>query len=320
MKVQDINSMVQIRKKRPRMTHQDKQAYMQEQETRGISFQAQGRAVTQQKCQKVLDSLLLEYSCRVKHPSQAIRSKLSGENIVDVKEDELFAFTNLTHLDLSDNSVSLNQLAGLLYLQDLDLQYNNLHFLAVQRGAFPKLTHLRLSYNKIPPSHLMELSHVPRLEVLEIASNDLCTLPSSLFFLRTLQELDLSSNNFNSESVLVNPNQLFESLNTIPQLRKLNLSRNKLKAFHSANLPEAPGPDQPGALKPFPCLEELNFSFNLVEFQKDLMFPAKHCEKLRSIIVTGNPFALTGAASKISTLEKLMEKRGGLVINETPHS
>lgn len=51
--------------------------------------------------------------------------------------------------------------------------------------------------------------------MLEIASNDLCTLPSSLYFLRSLQELDLSSNNFNSDSVLVNANQLFESLNTI---------------------------------------------------------------------------------------------------------
>lgn len=63
---------------------------------------------------------------------------------------------------------------------------------------------------------MIELTHVPNLEVLEIASNDLCTLPSSMYFLRNLQELDLSSNNFNSDSVLVNANQLFESLNTIP--------------------------------------------------------------------------------------------------------
>lgn len=96
-----------------------------------VAVQAQGVLGSQPKSEKVLDSLLLQYSCRVKHPSQAIRSKLSGENIVDVKEDELFSFTNLTHLDLSDNQVQLNQLANLLGLQDLDLQYNNLHFIAV---------------------------------------------------------------------------------------------------------------------------------------------------------------------------------------------
>lgn len=161
---------------------------------------------------------------------------------------------------------------------------------------------------------------MPRLEVLEIASNDLCTLPSSLFFLRNLQELDLSSNNFNSESVLVNPNQLFESLNSIPQLRKLNLSRNKLKSFHSANLPIAPEGSDENVLRPFPFLEELNFSFNLVEYQKELIFPAQYCENLKCMIVTGNPFALAGITSKLNILEKCMERKGGILINETPNS
>jgi hypothetical protein len=37
-----------------------------------------------------------------------------------------------------------------------------------------------------------------------MAANDLCTLPSSLSFLNNLLELNLSSNSFNSDSVLVN--------------------------------------------------------------------------------------------------------------------
>jgi Leucine-rich repeat (LRR) protein len=108
----------------------------------------------------------------------------------------------------------------------------------VQSAPFPKLTTLHLSYNKIPPGHLLQLSLIPSLQKLEIASNDFCTLPSDLSTFVSLEEINLSSNNFSSESVLVSPGKLFLALSTIPKLRKLNLSRNKLKRFHSEDLPE----------------------------------------------------------------------------------
>ena len=72
-----------------------------------------------------------------------------------------------------------------------------------------------------------------KLRHLEIASNDLCTLPSDLSFLKSLEEINLSSNSFSSDSVLVNPNKLFSAMATIPNLKKLNLSRNRFKAFHA---------------------------------------------------------------------------------------
>lgn len=55
----------------------------------------------------MLDGFLLLYSCRVKLPHEAIRSKLSGENIVDVREEDLVYFKNLVFLDVSDNSIYL---------------------------------------------------------------------------------------------------------------------------------------------------------------------------------------------------------------------
>ena len=82
-------------------------------------------------------------------------------------------------------------------------------------------------------------------------------------FFQTLQELNLSSNNFSSASTLVNADALIKALSTIPGLKKLNLSRNKFTEFHSAELPEdnihLPKEDQV-----FPELEELYFAFNLV--------------------------------------------------------
>jgi len=49
---------------------------------------------------------------------------------------------------------------------------------------------------------------------------------------------------------LVSPNTIFDALATIPRLKKLNLSRNRLEAWH-------------GRVK-FPALIELYFAFNLV--------------------------------------------------------
>lgn len=226
----------------------------------------------------------------------------------------MLAFPNLTHLDVSDNSLQLHQLSHLINLRDLDLQYNDIQQLPLQPGFFQKLQVLKLSYNKIPPSHLVELANIPNLEVLDLASNDLCTLPTSLVFLQNLQVLDLSSNNFNSDSVLVNPNQLFESLSSIPRLRKLNLSRNKLKAFHADQLQQE---DEFPADKLFPSLEELDFSFNLVEDQQHLMFAAQSLTTLHILTITGNPFAITGNTSKYNVLERMMQQRGGLLVNET---
>ena len=76
-----------------------------------------------------------------------------------------------------------------------------------------------------------------QLRVLDLASNDFCTLPMDLSLLSHVEEINLSSNNFSTESVLVNPNKLFQAMATITNLKKLNLSRNKFKAFHAEGFP-----------------------------------------------------------------------------------
>jgi Leucine-rich repeat (LRR) protein len=130
-------------------------------------------------------------------------------------------------------------------LEELDLQYNNIDALELINNQndnavipFPNLDKLHISYNKIPPGHLIQLSYLPNLKILEIASNDFCTLPSDLSGFKSLEELNLSSNNFSSDSVLVTASKLFLALSTIRKLKKLNLSRNKFKRFHSEDLPQ----------------------------------------------------------------------------------
>jgi len=58
----------------------------------------------------------------------------------------------------------------------------------------------------------MELQYLTNLRVLNMASNDLCTLPDDLSALKNLEEFNLSSNNFSSDSVLVKPSKLFMAL------------------------------------------------------------------------------------------------------------
>ena len=96
---------------------------------------------------RILDGFLLLYSCRVKLPHEAIRSKLAGMNISDVTEEDLEFFKNLTYLDISDNRVNMHQLMNLVALQELDLQYNSIDNLQLVQGCFPNLQTLHLSYN-----------------------------------------------------------------------------------------------------------------------------------------------------------------------------
>lgn len=136
---------------------------------------------------------------------------------------------------------------------------------------FPHLHTLHLSYNRIPTKDLSDLGNLQSLQVLNLASNNLCTLPANLGFLHSLQELNLSSNNLQA-TPKDNCSGLFKSLSGIPFLRKLNLSRNKLTEFHSDLLPEH-NASLVYESQVFIYLEELYFAFNSVQQESKLFYP-----------------------------------------------
>lgn len=90
--------------------------------------------------------------------------------------------------------MTLEALLNLKALIELNLQYNQISGIQLPEGAFPKLQVLNLSFNRIPPSHLTELRVIKELRILDLSSNDLCTLPEDLSFLPNLEDLNLSSN------------------------------------------------------------------------------------------------------------------------------
>ena len=98
-----MNEHVQFRRKLPRLKYTEKIAAQMEAEK--VQLMQKAGLISMPKAKKPLDGVLLMHSCRVRNPYQAIRSKLSSEGIVDVRQEDLIYFKNLTHLDLSDNRV-----------------------------------------------------------------------------------------------------------------------------------------------------------------------------------------------------------------------
>jgi Leucine-rich repeat (LRR) protein len=110
----------------------------------------------------------------------------------------------------------------------------------------------------------------------------------NLSFLTALQELNLSSNNFGDSKQAP---AIFKALSTIPSLKKLNLSRNKLIEFSSDLLPDQNG-TLPVDAQVFQYLEELYFAFNLVMSEERMFWPVIQIPALRYLVITGNPFAM----------------------------
>jgi Leucine-rich repeat (LRR) protein len=96
---------------------------------------------------------------------------------------------------------------------------------------------------------------MPKLSILDLSSNELATLPDDMSGFRGLRELSLASNAFSTDSVVYSASLLFSTLATIPYLKKLSLSRNKLRGIHSEKLEE----------EAFIHLADLDFSYNWVD-------------------------------------------------------
>jgi hypothetical protein len=70
----------------------------------------------------------------------------------------------------------------------------------------------------------------------------------------------------------------------------------------------------------FKYLEELNFSFNMVEEEEGLIYPVTQFPRLSCLIVTGNPFAMKGDPFVTAALDNVMNRKTmgmGRIVNDT---
>ena len=66
----------------------------------------------------------------------------------------------------------------------------------------------------------------------------------------------------------------------------------------------------------FGYLEELNMSFNVIDHEQNLFY-CLELMNLKTLIVTGNPFSITGIVPNYAQLQGFMRQKGGELINET---
>lgn len=251
---------------------------------------------------KLLEGFLLLETCGVEQPQDAIKAKLNGVGLSHVKQGDFKFFVNLSSLELADNLLNLEDLMTFPSLTDLSLMCNQITDLPLLTpGSFAKLEQLNLSYNKIPATCISELAALPSLIHLDLASNGLCTLPTDLSAFKNLRELSLAGNNFSSDSVMFMPSKIFKALSTISKLKKLNLAHNQLRGISSEELTRSD----------FRRLEELDFSYNWVDDQQNLLY-AQNCPQLQILIVTGNPMI-----NRIEVLKDILKRTNSCtVINE----
>lgn len=58
-------------------------------------------------------------------------------------------------------------------------------------------------------------------------------------------------------------------------------------------------------------------SFNLIDNQNSLRYCTLDMPSLKRLIVTGNPFSITGEHANYSVIEQLLGQKGCHLINET---
>lgn len=126
----------------------------------------------------------------------------------------------------------LEQLKNLKALLEANLSYNQIYDIPhLQATDFPNLEVLNLSYNKLSRSSLQALNQLSKLRVLDLSANGLRDLPQEFARYQALEELNLSANELESTDASIQ--STFKYLGTLPHLKRLNLSHNKLQMFHS---------------------------------------------------------------------------------------
>ena len=102
VKVTDLNTMVQIRKKAAPKTYKDKLAFKAEKQRQDY-LQKVNKIKNEDKMKApdtVLTGFILLDACNCKLPHDAKSGKLASQRITDVKEEDLAYFKKLEYLDL----------------------------------------------------------------------------------------------------------------------------------------------------------------------------------------------------------------------------
>jgi hypothetical protein len=178
----------------------------------------------------------------------------------------------LTALDLShswntpdDKNLTAipDEVLDFVWLEKLDLSYNQLSEIPDSITRLQNLLELDLSYNQL--SELPDsITRLQSLSELDLSYNQLIGLPDSITRLQSLSELDLSFNQLR---------ELSDSITRLQNLSELNLSYNQLREL-------------PDSITRLQNLSQLNLSNNQL---RELLDSITHLQNLSQLYLSNNP-------------------------------
>ncbi|CCW62698.1 unnamed protein product [Phytomonas sp. EM1] len=269
----------------------------------------------------VLDGFFILNAAGTDNPEAVEAVTLQCSYLTNSVPEDLSFFTKLVFLDVSENSLNVEDLVALTSLETLHIACNKISSLAginwvlqQQRqdsGApdgtecgpsasatlgtskslslhdvlLPNLTALNLSYNRIPAGHLSLLVHFPCLEKLDLSGNDIKVLPRDLSFLTGVTHFALENNQFRSSLDKGDKSDVFQSLSTMPSLVEVNLNHNQL--FHVPPLSM-----HSGRGLCFPSIEIIGVADNQFQLTEGLVELGHLHRTLRQIVLTNNPICV----------------------------
>lgn len=137
----------------------------------------------------------------------------------------VFTIENIKYLNLSDNQIREikgHYFSNLLDIEKVDLSYNQISSLPVEKIEYPKCKSLNIKGNKLE-KFPTAISDAYTLEKLDLSENKIGSIDDDAFDnLENLIELDLSFNELN---------YLPTSIGKLTKLKRLNLSGNKISSL-----------------------------------------------------------------------------------------
>lgn len=255
--------------------------------------------------EKVLDGFSLLENAGISLPDDVIFGDLADKKYTSVNENDLYFFTELLYLDVSENYLQLGYFGSFPKLEELRLACNGITEIVVEslhldKERFTSLQFLDLSYNRLSFSSTLSLGTLPSLRELNLSGNQLQKLPMMKGSFQSLEKINLENNKFEGSAV-------FEILCDVPNLRDIGLAYNFLS-------------DIPGAFcesNKFRLLETLDLAYNYFGVEKGVEGVLK-LSRLRSLLLYGNPllgpsgedphFIYIGKISALSVIHILLKQ------------
>ncbi|KAK3580126.1 hypothetical protein CHS0354_034066 [Potamilus streckersoni] len=223
-------------------------------------------------------------------PSDAFSCGTRGTNITvldlsqclisDIQDGSLLSLNELKILNISRNlltNVTKLQFQGAPNLRQLDLSYNQLDYVFEDFcEIFPRIRLVSLKGNRFKVFDFMQISDCHHITEIDLSSNQLLTISTSVALLRNLRILNLANNNLGNLTLGSSANSSIENL---------NLSNNTI-AFLSQDSLE-------GMVK----LKYLNLSYNSLEVHENFHNLFSHTRSLESLDLSFNNLTSLAAES-----------------------